>query len=128
MDIQHRINQSKTKLVKVVFPNTTNHHHTLFGGMAMQWMDEAAFIAATRFCRKKVVTISTDKIDFTEPIPADTIIEIEAEVVRVGNTSLQVAVTIFQEDMYKEDTKRKSIYGKFTFVALNNINQPTQVL
>jgi acyl-CoA hydrolase len=30
----------------------------------MQLMDEVAFIAATRFARKRVVTVSSDKIDF----------------------------------------------------------------
>jgi acyl-CoA hydrolase len=37
-------------------------------------MDEVAFITATRFTRKDV-TVSSDKIDFTKPIPAGTIIE-----------------------------------------------------
>jgi acyl-CoA hydrolase len=32
-------------------------------------MDEVAFITATRFTRKDV-TVSSDKIDFTKPIPA----------------------------------------------------------
>jgi acyl-CoA hydrolase len=36
-------------------------------------MDEVAFITATRFTRKRCVTVSSDKIDFTKPIPAGTI-------------------------------------------------------
>ena len=126
--IEERIAQSRTQLFKVVFPNTTNHYHTLFGGNAMQLMDEAAFICATRFSRKKVVTISSGKIDFKEPIPADTIMELVAEVIRIGNTSLDVKVDIFQEEMYHEHSRKKSITGVFTFVALNDNNQPTQVI
>ena len=52
MSEQERIVASETHVFKTVFPNTTNHHDTLFGGMAMQMMDETAFITATRFCRK----------------------------------------------------------------------------
>src|SRR5699024_2569164 len=89
-ELETRIAASQARVTKVVFPNTTNHYDTLFGGTAMQLMDETAFIAATRFSRKKVVTISTGKIDFKEPIPADTIIELVAEVVRIGQTSLDV--------------------------------------
>ena len=127
-DIQERIRTSKTTLFKVVFPNTTNHYHTLFGGTAMQMMDEAAFIAATRFSRKSMVTVSSDKIDFKHAIPADTIIECVAEVIRIGNTSLDVHVKIFQEEMYRDNTRKKSIDGRFTFVALDNDQKPTSIL
>lgn len=127
-EILKRIEKSRTNLFKVVFPNTTNHYDTLFGGTAMNMMDEVAFIAATRFSRKKVVTISSDKIDFNEPIPAGTIVELVAEVVNIGNTSLKVKVDLFQEEMYKNTPQKKSISGVFTFVALDDNNKKTKVL
>ena len=127
-DLQKRIDAAKTNIFKVVFPNTTNHYDTLFGGTAMNLMDEVAFIAATRFSRKKVVTVSSDRIDFTEPIPAGTIIELVAEVIHIGNTSLKVRVDLYQEDMYTNNPQRKSISGQFTFVALDENNQKTSVL
>ncbi|MDT3409111.1 UNVERIFIED_CONTAM: acyl-CoA hydrolase [Pseudacidovorax intermedius] len=64
MTTEERIEASETRIFKAVFPNTTNHYDTLFGGTAMQLMDEVAFITATRFARKRVVTVSSDKIDF----------------------------------------------------------------
>lgn len=127
-EISERIGQSRTSIFKVVFPNTTNHYDTLFGGTAMNMMDEAAFIAATRFSRKKVVTISSDKIDFNEPIPSGTIVELVAEVIDIGTTSLKVKVDLFQEEMYKDTPQRKSISGVFTFVALDDNNKKTKVL
>lgn len=127
-ELQDRIDAAKTNIFKVVFPNTTNHYDTLFGGTAMNLMDEAAFIAATRFSRKKVVTVSSDRIDFTEPIPAGTIIELVAEIASIGNTSLKVRVDLFQENMYNTSPQRKSISGQFTFVALDDNNQKTSVL
>ncbi len=120
--------QSRISIFKVIFPNTTNHYDTLFGGKAMEIMDEAAFISATRFSRKKVVTISSDKIDFKEPIPAGTIVELVAEVVEVGNTSMKVQVDLFREEMYSDTPQRKAISGLFTFVALDKNNQKISVL
>ena len=76
MTTEERIEASETRIFKAVFPNTTNHYDTLFGGTAMQLMDEVAFIAATRFARKRVVTVSSDKIDFKRSIPAGTIVEL----------------------------------------------------
>ncbi|MFD2697316.1 acyl-CoA thioesterase [Mesonia sediminis] len=127
-NLKERICKSRTQLFKVVFPNTTNHYDTLFGGTAMHLMDEVAFITATRFSRKKMVTISSSQIDFKEPIPADTIIELIGEVVRVGRTSIKVNVTIYQEEMYEENTRKKSIEGLFTLVAIDENKKPTPIL
>lgn len=127
MNLKERIAQSETRIFKAVFPNTTNHYDTLFGGTAMQLMDEVAFITATRFCRKRVVTVSSDRIDFTQPIPAGTIIELIGQVKHVGNTSLKVEVEIYIEEMYS-DVRLKAIHGNFTFVALNDNKQPVPVL
>ena len=99
MILEDKINQSETRIFKAVFPNTTNHYDTLFGGTAMKLMDEVAFITATRFSKQRMVTISSDKIDFTKPIPAGTIIELCGSVVHVGNTSLKVRVEIFVADV-----------------------------
>jgi uncharacterized protein (TIGR00369 family) len=121
-----RIEKSTTHIFKAVFPNTTNHYDTLFGGTAMQLLDEVAFITATRFTRKRVVTVSSDKIDFTKPIPAGTIVELIGKVVHVGNTSLKVLVEIYVEEMYS-DSREKAVSGDFTFVALDENKKPTSV-
>ena len=89
-------------MTKAVFPPTTNHHNTLFGGTALAWMDEVSFITATRFCRLPLVTVSTDRIDFNHPIPAGSIVELVGRVVKVGNTSLKVEVEVYLESMYAD--------------------------
>jgi uncharacterized protein (TIGR00369 family) len=125
--ITQKIKASETRIFKVVFPNTTNHYDTLFGGTAMHLMDEVAFITATRFSRKKMVTVSSSKIDFTKPIPADTIIEIIGKVIRLGNTSLDVEVEIYKEEMYQE-SRELAITGIFTFVAIGKNKKPISIL
>lgn len=127
MDLQDRIKLSETRVFKTVFPNNTNHYDTLFGGTALSMMDEVAFIAATRFTRLRCVTVSSDRIDFTHPIPAGTIIELVGKVVEVGNTSMKVQVEIYVEQMY-EQGREKAVSGRFTFVALDEQNKPTKVL
>lgn len=121
-----RIQNSKSSIFKAVFPNTTNHYDTLFGGMAMSLMDEVAFIAATRYSRQRVVTVSSSRIDFVKPIPAGTIIELVGEVVKVGRTSLDVEVNIYIEQMYEEN-REKAIRGTFTFVAIDDNKKPVKI-
>lgn len=126
MDIKERITRSETRFFKAVFPNTTNHYDTLFGGTAMHMMDEVAFITATRFSRKRMVTVSSDKIDFTHPIPAGTIVELVGKVVYVGNTSLKVNVDIYVEEMYSFE-RSNAIKGTFTFVAIDENKKPIKI-
>ena len=127
MTLQDRITQSKTSLFKAVFPNTTNHYDTLFGGTALQLMDEVAFITATRFARKRMVTVSSEKVDFKQPIPAGTLVELMGEVSHVGNTSLKVKVDIYIEQMYSDD-RTHAIHGEFSFVAIDENKKPVLVM
>ncbi|MEE2023706.1 MULTISPECIES: acyl-CoA thioesterase [Alkalimonas] len=125
--IAKRMQHAITRVTKTVFPGRTNHHNTLFGGEALAWMDEAAFIAATRFCRKPLVTVSSDRVDFKEAIPAGSLIELVAKIDHVGRTSIRVHVDIFLEHMYQDD-QHKAISGSFTFVALGPDRKPVPVL
>lgn len=127
MNIEEKIKASETHIFKAVFPDTTNHYDTLFGGTAMYLMDEVAFITATRFSHQRVVTVCSDRIDFKKPIPAGTFVELIGRVVHLGNTSLKVYVEIFIEQMYS-DGREKAISGEFTFVAIDENKKPIKVL
>mgnify|MGYP001150779776 CR=1 FL=1 len=87
-------------------------------------MDEVSFITATRFCRKRLVTVSTEKINFKHPIPSGSIVELVGCVTRVGNTSLTVTVTIWLENMYV-DGREEVIHGQFNFVAVDDEGKST---
>lgn len=125
--VEERILKSETRIFKAVFPSTTNHYDTLFGGTALHLMDEVAFICATRFSRKKVVTISTGQIDFKKAIPAGTLIELVAKVDSVGRTSCKIHVDIFMEQMSSE-LRETVVSGTFSFVAVDENKKPTPIL
>ena len=126
MSTEEKIQQSETRIFKAVFPSSTNHYDTLFGGTAMALMDEVAFITGTRFCRQKLVTVSSDKIDFKKPIPAGTIVELVGRVSHIGNTSLKVRVQIFIEQMYSGG-REKAVNGEFTLVAIDEDKQKVKI-
>jgi acyl-CoA hydrolase len=123
---EQQVNESRTTLFKAVFPDSTNHYETLFGGTAMALMDEVAFITATRYSRQRMVTVSSDRIDFKKPIPAGTIIELTGRVSYVGNTSLKVRVEVYIEQMYSPG-REKAITGEFTFVAIDEHKNPVKI-
>jgi len=113
-------------MVFAVFPGHTNHYHTLFGGTAMSWMDQAAFICATRWCRRKVVTVHTSEIDFRRPIPEGSIAEVVAVIARTGRTSMTVHVELHVEPMDRAE-RELACRGEFVLVALGGDNQPVSV-
>lgn len=123
---KERIEATKVTVYKAVFPAETNHHNTMFGGNVMAMMDEIAFLTATRFSRKSLVTVSSNRIDFTSPIPSGTIIKLEGKVIRLGSTSIDVQVDLWIESMY-QDGLEHAIVGTFTLVAINESRKPVPI-
>jgi len=124
--LEERIANSTTRVVKIVFPNLLSHQDYMFGGTALQWMDEVAVITGTRFCRQRLVTASLDRIDFKKGIPAGTLVELVGQVLSVGNTSMQIQVDIYIEQLYSEH-REKAIQGKFTLVTIDESRRPTPI-
>nr|WP_244940412.1 acyl-CoA thioesterase [Deinococcus ficus] len=98
----------------------------MFGGDALSYMDSAAFIAATRYCRRKVVTRHLSEMEFRRPIPQGTLVELVARVVKTGRTSMTVQVDLFVEEMYSEK-RQLGCAGSFVLVALGDDGQPVPV-
>jgi len=80
--------------MEIVFPHHCNHLGTLFGGQALAWMDKAAFLAATRHTGHTVVTARSERVDFRHSVALGAIVELVAEVVATGHSSLRVRVRL----------------------------------
>ncbi|MBB5622904.1 acyl-CoA hydrolase [Pedobacter cryoconitis] len=126
MTTEEKIDQSETHVFKVVFPDTTNHHNTMFGGRILMMMTETAFMTATRFCRKSFVLVSSGQIDFKKPIPAGSMVELVGRVERIGNTSITIQVEVYLEKM-REEFREKVVSGAFTLVAIDEDNKPVLI-
>jgi acyl-CoA hydrolase len=109
-----------------VFPTDVNNHNTLFGGKLMAYIDDIASIAATKHCRRSVVTASTDSVDFLQPIrPSDSVC-LEAFVTWTGRSSIEVFVKVIKEDLLRGDRKIAAT-SFLTFVALDADRKPIAV-
>lgn len=124
--LAERIEHARTRITKLVFPQDTNPLGTLYGGTALQWMDEVAFLTATRFSRRQVVTVSMDRVDFKVPIPQGAIIELVGEVDRVGRTSMTIQVRILLEDAMV-GTQELAIEGHLVMVAVDQDMKPVGI-
>ncbi|SFK40311.1 acyl-CoA thioesterase [Lysobacter sp. cf310] len=117
---------TEARIIEIVFPDHTNHLGTLFGGQALAWMDKAAFVAASRYARRTVVTARSEQIDFHTAVPKGALVELIARVVSVGRTSMQVEVEMHCEDLLSGESQLAT-RGRFTMIALDREGVPTPV-
>jgi acyl-CoA hydrolase len=114
---------STTQQYRVVFPKHLNSNGTFFGGEAMQWLDEVAFITATRYSRQRMMTVKIEAIRFIKPILPNTIVEITGEIVKAGNVKLYIKIEVYSEDMYSQH-REKAMEADFVFASCNNDLSP----
>ena len=107
----------------LVFPNDANHHGTLFGGIALQYMDIMAFLTANRNFKKSFVTASSERNDFKVPVKIGHIIELVGKVAKVGRTSVTVDVKLYSEHPLKH-TRKLCTQGRFVMVSVDENQKP----
>jgi len=123
---QKRSSDSRTIMTQLIFPLDTNHYDTMFGGKLMEYMDKVAAIAAMRHARTRVVTASTDSLDFLAPIRVGEVIEVEAFVSWTHRSSMEIYVSVTAENLYA-GTRAVTVTAFFTFVALGEDGKPCPV-
>jgi len=118
--------QSFTIMNELVLPNDTNTLNNLMGGRLLHWMDIAAAISAQKHCNKIVVTASVDNVSFQQPIKLGDVITIEAKVTRAFNTSVEVRLDVWAENI-PSGSRSKSNEAYYTFVALDQSGKTVPV-
>lgn len=123
MSTEPERDRSEVRLVELIFPHQTNHYGTLFGGHALGLMDKAGYLSATRFARRTMVTVASDRVEFKVPVRAGQMVELVAVVERVGTTSVTVRVDMFVEELLSRE-RRLATTGSFVFVAVDETGHP----
>lgn len=107
-------------------PADANAYGDIFGGWLMSLMDSAAGLVAARRSSGRAVTIAMDGMQFHAPVHVGDEVSVYAEVVKVGRTSLTIAVEAFARDRHREDA-HKVTEARFTFVAIDQDRRPRPV-
>ena len=110
-------------MTRAILPDVINPNGVLFGGALMSWMDELTGLTAAEYSRKNVSTVAVEGIRFLRPIPVRSGIDIVAEVVSVGRTSMHVKAEVFMHD----DERTLAADGMFVIVAIDDSGKPIPV-
>ena len=109
----------------LVRPEHLNHHGYLFGGMMLKWVDEIAWMAATRdFPGCTLITAGMDQIRFSRAVQNGSILRFHCSFHRQGNTSVTYAVRTFA-DAPGAPGEIEAFASQVTFVRLDAQGRPT---
>ncbi|HSK30563.1 MAG TPA: hotdog domain-containing protein [Candidatus Limnocylindria bacterium] len=107
-----------------MLPRDTNAHGTIFGGVILSHIDLAGGIAAARAASRNFVTRAMREVEFIAPVYVGDVVSFYATIVRRGNTSLTIRVTV-ESERYKEPRRRvKVTEAEVVYVAVDEGGKP----
>ncbi len=109
----------------LVRPEHLNHHGYLFGGVLLLWVDENAWMAATRdFPGCTFVTINMEACHFKQPVENGAILRYHMKYAEQGNTSVTYQVIVMADE--PGATTEKEVFStRITFVRLDEQGKPS---
>ena len=117
---------SLTEITKLIQYRDINGQNRLFGGRLMEWIDEAAGVAAMRHCGGNAVTLMVDSLKFKKGAYINDIVVLIAKVTYVGRTSMEVRVDSYVEE--KHTGLRRAInHAYLTCVHVDDEGRPLPI-
>lgn len=99
-------------------PTHVNFGGKVHGGIAMKWIDQAAYACASQWSGKYCVTVSVGSIRFHRPIRVGEVVEVTAKIAHTGNTSMHISVSI-KSGPPTDDKLKETNHCIIVFVATN---------
>jgi acyl-CoA thioesterase YciA len=107
----------------VMMPKDTNHYQTIFGGVILSYIDQAAFVQARRHAHAKWVTVAVDRVEFKSPVYVGDVVSFFARTVRTGTTSVTVELDVRAERFDKAITVDVTS-ARLVMVCVDQANRP----
>jgi acyl-CoA thioesterase YciA len=81
----------------VMMPRDTNAEGTIFGGVILSYIDQAAFVEAKRQAHHRYVTVCMKEVVFKEPVYMGDVLSMYGTTTRIGRTSVTIKVKVMAE-------------------------------
>lgn len=105
-------------LQNIAMPADTNWSGDVFGGWIVSQMDLAGAIHVERLSKGRCATIAINEMTFLVPVKVGNVISCYTKILKVGNTSVQVQIEVWNSHDNSRDPIRIT-QGVFTFVAVD---------
>lgn len=118
---------SKQPAIRIsLLPKDTNPEGSIFGGVILSLIDQAAAVEANRQAPRRYVTVAMDAIEFKKPIFVGDIVSLWASGVKVGRTSIRIHVEVLARSRHT-DVDELVTSADVTMVAVDENRRPIAV-
>jgi acyl-CoA thioesterase YciA len=111
----------------VMMPKDTNAHGTIFGGVILSYIDQAAAVEAKRHGASVIVTVAMREVVFHEPVLVGDLVSFYTKLVRIGRTSITVSVEVLSERDEARARPVKVTEAEVTFVNVDENRRPIPI-
>ncbi|MEO1128581.1 MAG: hotdog domain-containing protein [Planctomycetota bacterium] len=81
----------------VMMPRDVNAQGSIFGGVLLSLIDQAAFVEALRQSSRRYVTVAFEGVEFHKPVLVGDVLSLWAKTTRIGRTSVRVHVRVMAQ-------------------------------
>jgi len=81
----------------MTMPRDTNHSGTVFGGVIMSYIDQAAYVHARTLGLHRWVTVMVERIEFLAPVYVGELVTLRAQTLVTGRTSVTLRILVEAE-------------------------------
>jgi acyl-CoA thioesterase YciA len=111
----------------MMMPRDTNSYGTIFGGVIMSYIDQAAAIEIRPLTPHNIVTVAMDSVEFHQPVYVGDVCSFYTSLLKIGRTSMRVAVEVeAMRRKYPCETV-KVTSAQLVFVAVDESGKPQPV-
>ena len=107
-------------------PSDQNFGGKVHGGAVMKWIDLAAYACAAGWSGRYCITAYAGGIRFVRPILVGNIVEVSAQVIYTGRTSMHISLEVHAGDP-KDTERHQTTHCIVIMVAVDDSGKPTEV-
>lgn len=121
-----RLPKGELTLQTLAMPMNTNANGDIFGGWIVSQMDLAVGILSKKISHGRIATVAINTMTFLKPVHVGDIISCYADLIKVGNTSMTIAVEVWAMPVEHHEAYQVT-EGIFVSVAIDEHGKPRQV-
>ena len=107
-------------------PTDVNWGGKTHGGTVMRWIDEAAYVCAAGWSGQRSIAVYSGGIQFYRPILIGHVVEVQAQLLHTGRSSMHISVHVRSGDPKAPDLQLTT-HCLSVFVALDGDGRTTKV-
>lgn len=112
----------------VMMPKDTNAEGTIFGGVILSYIDQAAFVEARRQAHHRYVTVCMKEVVFHEPVFVGDVLSLYANATRIGKTSITLSVKVVSERSRPPTRNVDVTQAEVVMVAIDDAGKPCPIM